>query len=216
MSLEDDIKAVAKEGADLTGVLGQIKELNPLNGLTKENAFDFIKDNQVLLSTFDSQVSKSVESGVENFKSKGMLDILKEKEEALRAEFNPQETPEQKKIRELESRLEASDSEKALAKLQDDLSLKAKELEFDPIDARDFAIYGDKAVEMLEKYAARENERLNERLNKEIKTKYNGNPPKKTSIPPADIDTRIKEARETGNNELALRLQMLKSTQKTA
>lgn len=215
MSLEDDIKAVAKEGADISGILGQIKESNPLNGLSKENAFDFIKSNQVLLSAFDSEVSKSVNTGVDNFKAKGMQEIIKEREEAIRAEINPKETPEQKRIRELEARIESSDKEKALAKLQDELSSKAKDLEFDPIKARDFALYGENAMSKLEEYASWQSEIVTNRLNSEVKTKFKGNQPKAGSLPPADLDTRIKEARESGNTDLALRLQMLKSTSKT-
>jgi hypothetical protein len=214
MSLEDDIKSIAKEGADISGVLGQLEGLNPLNGLTKETAFDFIKKNPVLLSTFDSEVSKSVNTGVDNFKQKGMQEIIKEREEAIRKELNPEETPEQKRIRELETKLEASDGEKALAKLQDELSTKAKELEFDPIKARDFAVWGENAMSKLEEYATWQNETLNSRLDSEIKTKFNGNPPKRTNLPPADLDTRIKEARAAGNTDLALKLQMMKTQKK--
>jgi hypothetical protein len=216
MSLEDDIKSIAKDGADLSGVLGQLEGLNPMNGLTKETAFDFIKSNQVLLSAFDSEVSKSVNSGVENFKSKGMQDILKEKEAAIRAEINPKETPTEKALREANERISAMENDKKLSILQDELSTKAKELDFDPIDARDFSIFGENAIPMLEKYAARETERVNERLDKEIKNKYKTGQPKGSSKPPADIDTRISEARAAGKTDLALKLQMMKNAQKSA
>jgi len=216
MSLEDDIKSIAKDGADLTGVMGQIEGLNPLNGLTKETAFDFIKSNQMLISAFDSEVSKSVNSGVENFKAKGMQEILKEKEAAIRAEINPKETPEQKEIRELKEWKNQSLNDQKMSALKDELSLKAKELDFDTIKAKDFAVWGEDAISKLEEYAEWQNETLNTRLSSKIKDKYNTVQPKVTDLAPADIDTRIKEARASGNNDLALKLQMLKDRQKTA
>ena len=217
MSLEDDIKSVAREDADLTGVLGQLEGLNPLNGLTKETAFDFIKQNQVLLSAFDSEVSKSVNTGVENFKNKGMIEIMKEREAELRQELNPEESEASKVAREFNEFKSTVQAKEELNALKDLLSNKATELGYDPIDAREFSVYGgEKALMMLEKFAARENERVNTRLNNEIKEKFNMGQPKTSPILPADIDQKIKEARGRGDHEAALKLQMIKDTQKTA
>ena len=213
MSLEDDISAIAREDADLSGVLGQIKDLNPITGLTKETAFDFIKENQVLLSAFDSEVSKSVNTGVENFKNKGMQEILKEREAELRTELNPEESEASKVAREFNEFKSAVQAKEELATLKDLLSNRAKELSFDPIDAREFSAFGQNAIPMLEKFASRENERINTRLSSEIKEKFSMDQPKGTKTPIADIDTKIKEARAAGNSELALKLQMRKATQ---
>ena len=213
MSLEDDISAIAREDADLSGVLGQIKDLNPITGLTKETAFDFIKENQVLLSAFDSEVSKSVNTGVENFKNKGMQEILKEREAELRTELNPEESEASKVAREFNEFKSAVQAKEELATLKDLLSNRAKELSFDPIDAREFSAFGQNAIPMLEKFASRENERINTRLSSEIKEKFSMDQPKGIKTPIADIDTKIKEARAAGNSELALKLQMRKATQ---
>ena len=211
MSLIDDIKSVAKEDADLSKIEGQLGSYINSAELTKDNFIEVAKKHPNMLSAYDSLVSKSVESGVNNFKEKGMVDILKEKEEAIRAEISPKETPEQKKVRELTEKISAMEQKEQLAQLQDNLSAKAKELEFDPIKARDFAVWGENAIGKLEEYASWQNETLSERLNSEIKNKYKTVPPKSTSLPPADIDTRIKEARASGNTNLALKLQMLKN-----
>ncbi len=216
MSLEEDISAIAREDADLTGVLGQIKDLNPITGLTKETAFDFIKENQILISAFDSEVSKSVNTGVENFKAKGMQDVLKEREAELRLELNPEESEASKVAREFNDFKSTVQAKEELAALKDLLSTRAKELSFDPIDAREFSAFGENAMPMLEKFAKRENERLTDRLSSQIKEKFSMDQPKGAQTPIADIDTKIKEARAAGNSELALKLQMRKNADNVA
>jgi len=217
MSFEDDLKAIAKDGADLSGIMGQVEGMNPLNGLTKDTAFDFIKNNQMLLSTFDSEVSKSVNSGVENFKNKGMLDILKEKEEALRKELNPEESEASKVAREFKEFKDAVDNKEKTSLLKDQLSEKAKEMGFpDPMLIRDLAGLGENAEVFAEKYIELFNTALNDKLSEEIKGKYTKTAPKASDKTPADLDSKIKEAREAGNSALALKLQMIKGQQKTA
>jgi hypothetical protein len=175
MGLIEDIKAIAKDGADLSGIEGQIAGLNPLTGLTdKAAAWELIKGTPLLLSAHDARTVDSVKTGVDSFKEKGMVELWKEKELAIRAEVNPKETDDQKEIRELKERLNESDKKGALTTLQDKLQLKAKELGFDPIRAKDFAIYGeDDAMSRLEAYATAETEAVNTRLSTELKDKYN-------------------------------------------
>ncbi len=216
MSLIDDIKAVAKEGADLQGIEGQISGLNPLSALqTKEEGFELIKSNPFLMSAFDSEMSKGVNTGVDNFKAKGMLEIIKAKEEAIRAEINPKETPEQKEIRELKDRLNSSDKEKALNTLQDELSIKAKEIGFDPILAREYSVYGDietasAGMESMENYIQ---SRIKTELEAKLKGQYTKGQPQTSTALPADIDTRIMEARAAGQTDRAIKLQMVKDQQ---
>jgi len=139
MSLFDDIKAIAKDDADLSGIEGQIGNYINATELTKDNFIDVAKKYPGLMSAHDSLVSKSVENGVANFKEKGMIDLFKEKESAIRAEINPKETPDQKEIRELKEWKQQSIDEKKLSSRKDELSIKAKELGFDTILAGKFA-----------------------------------------------------------------------------
>lgn len=174
MGLIEDIKGIAREGADLSGIEGQIAGLNPLTGLqTKEAAFELIKGTPLMISAFDSAVSKSVEAGVENFKEKGMKDVLKERETALRLELNPKEDKADKVAREFEEYKTGVEADKAKSTLRDELSAKAKELGFDPIRARDFAIFEGDAMAKMEDYASWQTETLNTRLSTELKDKYN-------------------------------------------
>lgn len=218
MSLNEVIAAIAKEGADLTGIEGQLKNYVNLAELPKEQVWDTIKAHPSLMSVFDSEVSKRVNTGVENFRNDKMPDYIsqavREKEEALRKELAPEETPEQKRIRELEEKILAAENEKGITALQNDLAAKAKELGFDSEKARDYAVYGENAMAKLESDAAWFAEEINKRLDSEIKNKYKSGPPKRSEIDPADIDTKIKEARAAGNNDLALKLQMIKDRQK--
>jgi hypothetical protein len=215
MSLIDDIKAVAKEDADLSGIESQIGGYINSNDVTTDNFIEIAKKHPKLLSAFDSQVSKRVESGVNNFKEKDMVSLLKSREEEIRAEINPKETPEQKKVRELTDKITAMESKEKLSMLQSELSLKAKELGFDTIKAKDYAIYGDRAMDRLEADAEWFKSELETRLSSEIKEKYSKTVPKSRVLDPADIDTKIKEARASGNAGLALRLQMQKEASQT-
>lgn len=184
--LIDDIRAVAKEGADLSKIEGQLTELNPLSGLqTKEQAFELIKSNPVLMSAFDSEVSVRVNNGVENFKSGKMQEEWKQREQELRKALNPEESEADKANRELREEIEQMKNERNLSKLQDELSLKAKEMEFDPIKAREFAVYGEKALEKLNEFAEWQNNIIESRLSNELKDKYNKKQPSTSSKPSA-------------------------------
>lgn len=214
MGLYEDIESVAKEGTDLTGIKGQLEGLsNPLTGLeTKEAAWELIKSNKLMLSAFDSEQNKRGETTLENFRNGKMKTEWAEKEAALRLKLNPEESKADKVTREFAEYKEGIAKENAVSKLKTDLEAKAKELEFDPIKARDYSVYGDKAIEKLESDAAWFKEALESRLSSELKDKYKGNQqPRDKKIPPADLDKQIIEARKAGQFDKALRLQMMKN-----
>jgi hypothetical protein len=215
MGLYEDIESVAKEGIDLTGIKGQLEGLsNPMTGLeTKEAAWELIKSNKLMLSAFDSEQNKRGETTLENFKNGKMKAEWAEKEKALRLELNPEESKADKVSREFAEYKEGIAKKEGISQLKTDLEAKAKEIEFDPIKARDYSVYGDKAIEKLESDAAWFKTELESRLSSELKDKYKGNQqPRDKKIPPADLDTKIREAREKGDSALALRLQLMKQT----
>lgn len=216
MGFEDDLKAVVKDGADITGILAQVEGMNPLNGLkTKEDAFELIKNSPLLISAHDAAVGRSVENGVENFKNGKMKDLLKAREEEIRKELLPQETEAAKVAREFNEYKQSVEVEKAMSELKDKLSEKAKELNFpDPLLIRDFAGLGENAEAFAEKYIGLFDKMVTDRVSEEVKGKYAQKQPNQSKITPADIDTRIREARAAGRSEEALKLQMLKQTMK--
>lgn len=216
MDLIDKIKAIAKDGVDFAEIEKEIAEQNPLNGVkTKDDAWKFIKDNDILLSTLDQKVTERGNSMLENFKSDKMEALIKEREEAVRKEFIKDETPEMKRIRELEEKDAMREKEIATRDLQDNLSIKAKEIGFDPIRAKEYAVYGEKAIERLEQDANWFKTTLEEQVGKQIKENYGGikPPTRKAEIKPADLDEQIREARSRGDSAAALRLQIKKDSQ---
>lgn len=180
--LIDDIKAIAKDGADLSAIEGQIAKLNPLSGLqSKEEAWEVIKSNPYMLSAFDSEQSKRAEKVLDNFRNGKMKEEMSEVEKRIRAELNPEESDADKQLREVREQLKAMQQEKELSLLQDQLSNKAKEMGFDPIRARSFAVYGEKAFDTLEDFAKWQNGIIEERLSSELKGNFTQRQPKTSS-----------------------------------
>jgi hypothetical protein len=210
------IKSVAKEGADFTEIEKTIGTLNPLTGLsTKEEAWDFVvKEKGLLLSAFDMKQTERAETIETNLRKGKIADEWKERETALRKELNPEETPEQKTLREMSEKIASMESDKSTTSLKSELSKKAQELEFDPIKAQDYAVYGDQAMDKLEADATWFKEQLESRLSAEMKKQFPGGPPpQRKPIPPVDIDKRIMEARAAGKGDLAMKLMLEKNRQ---
>jgi hypothetical protein len=189
--LIDDIRAIAKDGADLTTIEGQIEKMNPISGLqTKEEAWELIKSNPFMLSAFDSEQSKRAEKVIENFRNGKMQEEIKQRELEVRKEFNPEETDEQRELREIREQMKQMSQEKQMSILQDELSNKAKDMGFDPLMAREFAAYGDKAMNQLERFAEWQNKVIEDRLSTELKGKFTQTTPKTSSKPTSPTMTR--------------------------
>jgi len=105
-----------------------ISKFNPLAGVTKDNVGEFIEKNDIFKSYRDSFHTK----GLETWKANNLKKLVDEEI----AKVNPQETPEQKKIRELEKRL----NEEAAARKKESLKnlaikkLSEKKLPVDIVD----------------------------------------------------------------------------------
>ncbi len=103
-------------------------KFNPLATVTKDNVGEFVEKNDVLKSYRDSFHTK----GLETWKANNLKKLVDEEI----AKANPQETPEQKKIRELEKRL----NEEAAARKKESLKnlaikkLSEKKLPVDIVD----------------------------------------------------------------------------------
>lgn len=124
-----------KEALELIGKnleAPEVKEFttkfNPLATVTKDNVGEFVEKNDVLKSYRDSFHTK----GLETWKANNLKKLVDEEI----AKANPQETPEQKKIRELEARL----NEEAVARKKESLKnlaikkLSEKKLPVDIVD----------------------------------------------------------------------------------
>jgi hypothetical protein len=175
MNLIDKIKAIAKEGVDFSEIETEINQLNPLNQVKDKNqAWDFIKGNPLLLSVLDTKVTDRANTALENFKSSKLPELIEAEKEALRKELKPEETPLEKEVRELREARKQDQLEMSRRDLQDKLSVKAKELDFDPIRAKNYAVYGEEAIDRLTEDATWFKSEIETRIGVEKKGLYAG------------------------------------------
>ena len=178
MTIMEWIKANSKEGANVAEV-EELVNNSTFEGIkTKEQAMDFIGKNQVFKSANDSMISTAVNSHDDKFKETKLPDLIKAEREKIQAELNPAETDEQKRIKELEDRLKASDNAKILEDRKSELRVKASELKYDTVRAERFASFGDKAVEMLVNDSEYWNGQIDTRVKESVKGTLSGTPPK--------------------------------------
>lgn len=175
MTLMEWIEKNAAEGANLEEAKKLVEGANLPQ--SKEEAAKLVEDNQYIKSELDSRVSKSVENATERFKENKLPDILKEEREKIRQELNPEETEEQKRIRELQEKVQSFETEKQREQRKAQLREKAKELGYDPLKAERYVAFGDDADKMLEQDAKEFQSTIDTKVNEYIKQKYGGKPP---------------------------------------
>jgi NADH dehydrogenase/NADH:ubiquinone oxidoreductase subunit G len=174
----DWIKANAKEGADLAEAEKLVNDLNPLKNIaTTSDALSFIQRNDLFKQALDSETSKRVSDHDKRFQEEKLPDILKTERTNILKELNPDETPEQKRIRELEEDAKQRDARDAKRELEKSLREKAVELKANPVKAERYAVYGDKALEIFEADVSETNKLIETELAKRIKEKFGDNPP---------------------------------------
>jgi len=130
MASEELTKALETISANLEApeVKEFMAQFNPLAALSKDNVGEFVEKNDVLKSYRDSFHTK----GLETWKANNLKKLVDEE----LAKVNPTETPEQKKIRELEARLneESAARKKEALKNQAIKKLTEKKLPVDIVD----------------------------------------------------------------------------------
>lgn len=101
MTLQEAIEMILKQ-KNAPEVQELAKNFNPLAGLTKDNVGEFIEKNEILKSHRDSFTTKSIET----WKANNLQKLIDEG--VVKA--NPEETPEQKQIRELKEAFNNSEA----------------------------------------------------------------------------------------------------------
>jgi hypothetical protein len=139
MSLIDEVKSYFKEDVDIGDIETKLSKYEDLSVVSKDNIIDVFKKHPDAFSALDSVVGTRAEKRLETYKEKELPNEWKSREEAIRAELNPKETPAEKRIRELEAKIEAQENKEKLSARQDELSVKAKDLGFEPLLARKLA-----------------------------------------------------------------------------
>lgn len=211
------IKRHVKEGVDIEEVKPLIEKVNPVNELkTVDEALAFIEKTGILVRAFDTEVSRKVETGVKNWQEKNLdklvSDARKEEAEKVRKELAPDETPEQKQIREQGERIAAFEKREKILAQKQALREKAKEIaekagvKYDPIRAEMFAEFGDNAEKMLQGDVEFIKATVEQELSTKLKGHYNTDTPagRGTVITPVEtLENEYKKAVESGNGKQA-------------
>ncbi len=116
-----------------------------------------------------------------SYKEDQAKNLDKEREsirEALMKEINPEESPLEKKVRELEERDKAREKEIANRDLKDSLRKKAKEIGMDQSRADRYAIFGTEAESNMIADFEYTNDIITKALDGKIKDSFDKTPPK--------------------------------------
>jgi acyl-homoserine lactone acylase PvdQ len=121
-------------------------------------------------------------------------DLRKSLRDDIMKELNPEETPEQKQIRELMEYKAATEKEKQINERKSALRNVAKEIEFDPIKAERYVAYGDKAEEYMKQDAEWLKSSIAAALDGKVKETYDTKTPKQDEQPSVndDFEARMK------------------------
>lgn len=127
----DELMAIVPEEqrADVKALLDGA---NPLAKVVDaDSAADFIANHDVLKRGRDKLVTAAIDSHKRKFEEEKLPEIRKALRDEVSKELNPEETPDQKRLRELEEQLRERESREKRYQLRDKLRGKAKEIGFD-------------------------------------------------------------------------------------
>ena len=194
---------------DVDEVKNFIEKVNPLTGLTDDTIDAFVEKTAILKSARD----RFTTNGVETYKTNTMPDKIKEALDKFKAENYPDETPEQKAMKEMKADLL---TEKA-ARLKSEILNKAikysdKKI---PVTLVDFAVTNDleetiKRIDNLERVMKAERESAIK-----VFTKENGRIPEKGNLENIDsLQKRYNDAKAKGDTVEMMKLSSLMHKQK--
>ncbi|MCP4324542.1 MAG: hypothetical protein GY787_22320 [Alteromonadales bacterium] len=181
--IKEAISKIAVEGADLTAIEESMKGYvkDPLATIDdKDKATEFIRSNPYLNSAYDSGISKGVEANRVKLEADNATALelkISEARQKIIAELNPEETPTDKRIRELEERLKEGEQKDKRRSLEAEListfdKIKASDLGFKAEDVTLFADMGEKGIEQFVKLNDRLSEIVKARVDEAVKGKY--------------------------------------------
>lgn len=170
-ALPEDVRADAQT---------TLEGLDPLSGVQDaDSAVEFIKSNERLRRGFDKIAQQAVDAHKQRFESERLPELQKQLREEIRRELQPEETPEQKRLRELEEQLSERDKRERLYQTREKLRTKAKELSFDEELAERFAhMQTDDPEAELTKFAERMQAHVKTLADKEVNERWGTRAPK--------------------------------------
>ena len=144
-------KANAKDGVNVAEFEELVSKAAPPDDA--KQAREYIRGIPALRSAFDAALNQEFDRATKKYEEEKLPEKEKALRESIRKELNPDESPEQKQIRELREKLEAKERAEAITSKQNALRAKAKEYGIDPEVAADYAQYGDEAENVLKRHA---------------------------------------------------------------
>lgn len=144
---------------------------------SQPEALEFIKRTPSLRSAFDASLNREYDRAIEKYKTEKLPETEKELRDRIYKELHPEETPEQKRIRELEEKLGAKEAFEKRKMLESALMEKGKEFGIDPTIAADYAAYGEQAETIMKKHAEYLKSQIDGVKNEMTKTAYGNKPP---------------------------------------
>ncbi len=176
--------ATLKDSAKMEDFKKLVDDLDYMKNVkTVEEARAFIMRSDILKRALDKETQERVDAHDKNFKEKELPKLEKEITDKVNKELNPEETPKDKQLRELMEKDAARDKKEAVRDLKKSLREKAVELKFDPIKAERFHVYGDKALEVMEKEFTETKTHIDSEIDRISKERFKGHPTPQTSEP---------------------------------
>jgi hypothetical protein len=184
--------ATLKDGAKLEDLEGLITDLDPLKNIkTADEAIAFMDRNPVFVSAVSKIKTDTIEKHDAKFTKEKLPKLLKEREDAVRKEFNKEETPEQKRIRELEERDQQREAAFQMNERKAALRDIASELKIDHKLAERYVVFGDDAEKTLRADVEERKAAITAAVDAAKKEIYGDNePPKGREIPEEKILSR--------------------------
>lgn len=211
-------KAHAKEDANVAEFEELVSKAAPPDDA--KQAVEYIRAIPSLRSAYDAALNTEYNRAVKKYEEEKLPEKEKELREAIRKELNPDETPEQKQIRELREKLEAKERAEAISERKEALRAKAKDYGIDPEVAADYASYGDDAENVLKRHAEWHKKELDAVKEQSSKAAFGNKTPVKGESPrPPDMmdeyNKRLEAGDREGANLIYLQLQKAKTKEVT-
>lgn len=144
---------------------------------TADQAIEAIKGNESLKRGYDKIAQQAVETYKRRFEDEQLPEMRKTLREEVMRELQPEETPEQKRLRALEEELRQRDEKERLYQTRDKLRAKAKELGFDEELAERFAVMPEPETE-LTTFAERMQQAIEKAAEKQVSERWGNRTPR--------------------------------------
>ena len=144
---------------------------------SQPEALNWIRNIPSLRSVLDAEKNREYDRAIEKYKAEKLPETEKALRDSIYKELHPEETPEQKRIRELEEKLNAKDISEKKTMRENEIVKLSNDYGIDPRVAVAFAINAEKPEESVKSLADYIKSREDAIKNQTAQTMYAGKPP---------------------------------------